>query len=119
MRAITVEMPYISNLSVNHYLGRRKGGGYYVKPEIKAWKEELGWKIKTRHIEDWKLPLTVRCSGRFKDLRSTADLSNISKCTLDAIEDCTGVNDRFMRWEDGEISYGEPPQLLIGIRESE
>ncbi len=36
-----IKMPYINDLSVNHYLGRRRDGGYYVKPEVKNWKEEL------------------------------------------------------------------------------
>ena len=80
--------------------------------------EDLGWVIKTAHVEDWKLPLQVTCSGRFKDKRSTPDLSNLSKCTLDAIEECTGVNDRDMRWHDGDITYGDDPRLFITIEEA-
>jgi len=118
MRECKVIMPYIANLSVNHYLGRRKGGGYYVKPEVKEWKEQLGWLIKAEHIEEWALPLTVICDGKFKDLRSTPDLSNLSKIILDAIEDVSGVNDRDMRWMDGDVTKSdEEPELLITIRE--
>lgn len=104
-RGLTFSMPYIKDLSVNHYLGRRKGGRYYVKQEVKEWMEELGWKIKLAHIEDWRLPLQVTCFGMFKDKRSTPDLSNLSKVTLDAIEEVTGINDRDMRWHDGDIKH--------------
>ena len=118
MRSMTVAMPYPGAvISVNHYLGRRKNSyGTYVKSEAKAWADELGWKIKTAHLEEWSLPLTVRCDGRFKDLRSTPDLSNLSKVTLDAIEECTGINDQNYRWQDGDITCGEPT-LWITITE--
>ncbi len=113
MRSITVEMPYIgASLSVNHYKFR----GRFTKPETKEWMDSLGWLIKSAHIEEWKLPITVRCSGRFKDLRGTPDLSNLSKVILDAIEETTGVNDRNYRWQDGDITYGEPT-LTIAITE--
>jgi len=104
MNSITVEMPYIGKeLSVNHYKF-----GYFTKREVKYWMSELGWKIKLAHIEDWRLPLIVQCSGQFKDKRSQPDLSNLSKVILDAIEETTGVNDRDMRWRDGSVTYGEP-----------
>ena len=80
--------------------------------------EELGWNLKSYHIDEWSLPLKVTCSGRFKDLRSTPDLSNLSKVILDAIEDTTGINDRDMRWHDGDITHGEP-MLFIEIEEME
>ncbi len=118
MRSIAVEIEYIGScLSVNHY----KYQGRFTKPETKAWMDYLGWLIKPAHIEEWKLPLTVRCDGTFKDLRSTPDLSNLSKVILDAIEECTGVNDRDMRWQDGDITYigkwALDPMLEITIME--
>ena len=116
---IVVQMPYIKDLSVNHYLGRRKDGGYYVKGDVKIWKEELGWKIKQYHIEDWKLPLTVKCSGRFKDKRSQPDLHNCSKVILDSIEEVTGINDRYMKWECGTNEIDLRVGLLITIGERE
>ena len=101
MNSITVEMPYIGKeLSVNHYKF-----GYFTKTIVKVWMADLGWQIKTAHIEDWKLPLIVQCSGQFKDKRSQPDLSNLSKVILDAIEETTGVNDRDMRWRDGRVTY--------------
>ena len=44
------------------------------------------------------------------------DLSNISKCCLDSLEETTGINDRDMRWVDGDVTYGEP-MLFIEIKE--
>jgi len=112
-RTITIEMQYIGAvLSVNHYKFR-----YYTKPETKAWMEALGWQIKGAHIEDWKLPLTVRCDGRFTNKRSQPDLSNLSKVVLDAIQEATGVDDRDMRWQDGNVTYGTPT-LFITISET-
>lgn len=122
MRSIIVEMFYPGAvISCNHYLGRRKKhSGFYVREEAQAWKDELGWQIKTSHIEEWKLPLTVTCDGQFKDKRSQPDLSNLSKVVLDAIEETTGVNDVNYRWRDGDITIDKTadPILLITIEEA-
>jgi len=119
MRTVTIKMPYVGAcLSVNHYLGRRKNSyGFYVKSETRAWMDEFGWKLKSSHIEDWKLPLTVLCSGSFKDKRSIPDLSNLSKVVLDEIEEITGINDQHYRWRDGSISISDEPTLTITITE--
>ena len=112
-KALAIELPYIgANLSVNHYKF-----GYYTKRETREWMEMLGWFIKPHHIDEWDLPLTVRVSGYFKDKRSTPDLSNLSKVILDAIEDTTGVNDKHMRWQDGEVGQSDEPYLKIEIME--
>ncbi len=118
----TIKIDYIGSvISCNHYLGRRRDGGTYVKPEAQSWMDELGWLIKHLHIEDWGLPLDVTCSGTFKDMRSVPDLSNLSKVTLDAIENVTKVNDQNYRWHDGEIHVDGKcePYLLITIREND
>jgi len=107
-------------ISVNHYRGRTRDGGEYVKSEAREWMDELGWCIKPAHIEDWKRPLSVTCNGMFRNKAAQPDLSNLSKCTLDAIEDVTGVNDREMRWHDGAVIYkaDEAPLLRIRIEEA-
>ena len=113
-RKCTVMIDYPGDvISVNHYQYKN----FHIKKEAKAWMDELGWLLKKHHLEDWKLPLRVECSGKFKNKRHQPDLSNLSKCSLDAIEEATGVNDRDMRWVDGEVSYGEPPTLLFEISE--
>ena len=119
MKSVTIRMPYLGKiLSVNHYKF-----GYFTRPEVKAWMEELGWLIKGHHIEEWKIPLKVTCDGVFKDKRSQPDLSNLSKVILDAIEETTGINDRDMRWCDGGVAYCDDspdykePILLVTIEE--
>ncbi len=120
---VTIDYPG-SCISVNHYLGRRKGGGYYVKQEAKNWMEEFMWLLKPLHLEDYKLPLEVTCSGWFKDERSAPDLSNLSKIIMDSIEELTGINDKDFRWHDGQRVLmahrkAPPPYLLIQVKESE
>ena len=114
MRTAVIEILYPGSIiSVNHYKYK-----YYTKKGARDFMEELGWLVKPHHIEEWKLPITVRCSGFFTDKRSTPDLSNLSKCILDSLEEVSGVNDRFMRWQDGDINYTEDdPKLVIEIKE--
>ena len=117
MRDIKLEMDYIgADLSVNHYKGRRRDGGEYVKKPVAKWMEDLGWILKSSHLEDWKLPLTVRCDIVQADKR-TRDISNFSKVCLDSIEEYTGINDTNYRWVDGEIFYSEHAELILTITE--
>ena len=106
-------------ISVNHYLGRRKNGGYYVKPETKLWKEEFQWLLKKCYLEDFKLPLEIKCSGYFTDERAAPDLSNLSKVIMDSVAELIKVNDKDFRWHDGErlVGYKEP-FLLIAFTDS-
>lgn len=117
MRTESVEITYAGAvLSVNHY---KYAGGIYTTKEARAWKYAIGWQIKGFHIEEWKLPVRVRCDGRFIDRRHQPDLHNLSKTILDAIEDTTGINDRNLRWEDGEPTYGQPPILTLTFTEAD
>ena len=106
-----------SVISVNHY---RYHGGYHLKTEALDFMDELGWLVKIRHIEDWVLPINVTCHGKFTDNRSVPDLSNLSKICLDTIQNVTGINDRHMRWHDGEsrVVQGCQPMLKIVLEES-
>ena len=120
MRCDAIKIWYPGDcISVNHYLGRRRDGGVYVKQETKDWKEEFQWLLKCCHLEDYRLPLHVTCSGYFKDARSQADLSNLSKVILDSIEELIGVNDSNYRWHDGDLHFGyKDPYLLITLEET-
>ncbi len=120
MRREQIKMPYIgSSLSVNHRLGKRRDGGYYIKPEVKEWEEEYMWLLKKLHLEDWALPLEVTCSATFTSEHRACDLVNFQKCVLDPIQKVSGVNDKNMRWRDGErkIDKKQSPHLLITISE--
>jgi len=111
-RKVQIVTDYFGDLSVNHYKYK-----YYTKREVAAWMQELGWLIKPLDLKEWRLPITVRCDGRFKDKRSCPDISNLAKVCLDAIEAGSGVNDKYFRWQDGDLTYGEPPVLWITLIE--
>jgi hypothetical protein len=120
MRREVIRMEYLGScISVNHYLGRRKDGGYYVKEDTRIWKTELGWLLKKLHLEDWQPPLEVTCSATFHSEHRACDLSNFSKIINDTIEDTTGINDKFIHWHDGTrtINPKEDPHLIITISE--
>ena len=118
MREVKISMRYPGSvISVNHY----KYKGRYTKREARDFMEALGWMVKPHHLEEWRLPLSVRCDGVFRDKRSCPDLSNLAKICLDAIEDTCGVNDQNYRWQDGDILIrkDEKPTLLITIKEND
>ena len=121
VRTITVGMEYIGAvLSVNHYMGRTPDGSQYVKKEARQWMSDLGWLIKTAHIEDWKQPITVHLEGHFRDARSCPDLHNLLKCVCDGIQELTGLNDRGFQTATGEpeIDGNEEAELFITITEA-
>jgi len=119
MRIEAIQVPYVKDLSVNHYLGRRKGSGYYVKPSVVRWKEEFGWLLKKLELDTWELPLSITCNATFKDGRSACDLSNLSKVICDTIQSVSGIDDKNFRWHDGkrDIIRGCDPYLLIVVKE--
>ena len=123
MKRDSIQISYPGDcISVNHYLGRRKDGGYYVKQETKNWITEFQWLLKKCHLEDYKLPLEVTCSGWFKDERSAPDVHNLLKVIADAIQELTGIDDKNYLMYAGNrniIGKKEPPYLLITIKESD
>jgi len=118
-RKAVIQIDYPGSvISVNHYKGRRRDGGTYVKAEALAWQVELGWTVKELQLDDWKLPLHITCDGFFKDARSAPDISNLSKVINDSIEAVCKHNDRDFRWHDGDRNLAEPePYLIITIEE--
>ena len=96
-QAITIKMPYIPGLSVNHY---KYSGGKYTKPEVKDWMLELQGALLTMiRPKDKFLNPMVSISGTFKNKRSMPDLHNLLKIVLDSVEKTTGINDRDIRTE--------------------
>lgn len=114
-RHTVIKMPYIKNLSVNHY---KFNGGKFTKPEVKEWMNDLVVLIKNCHVTDWKLPLKVTISGTFKDGR-IPDTHNILKIICDSVEDATGLNDKFYSTETTQpvIDKKQEPNLVIRIEE--
>ena len=116
MNTITIGMPLIKDLSCNHYKGRRRDGGEFVKKPIKDWQETLGWLLKPYHLEDWNLPLTVRCDV-VQDDKRVRDVHNYFKVVCDAIEELLGINDTNYKTEAGVPTFGEHAELVITIKE--
>lgn len=117
MKEVKIEIDYPGSIiSVNHY----KFKGRYTKKEALDWMDELGWVVKPLHLEEWKLPLTVRCDGHFRDKRSCPDLHNLMKVICDSIEWATGINDRYFRTETGDavVDKTKEPTLTITIKEA-
>jgi len=115
-REAVVEISYIGKvITKNHY---KYKGGIYTRPEATAWGAELGWTVKELSLDEWKLPLKITVSGRFKDKRSEPDLQNTFELISDSIEDACGVNDKHYRFNSGTVEYGDPPVLWIKIEEN-
>ena len=115
-RQTTIKMPYIKNLSVNHY---KFSGGKYTRPEVAEWKNDLVLEIKRCGIQDWQSPLKLTISGYFKDLRSTPDVHNLIKIIADCVQAATGLNDRYYDVETKApvCVKGQDPHLIITVSE--
>ncbi len=99
---VIIPMPYISNLSVNHY---KYAGGRFTKPEIKAWMSTLMNSIQAetmfKDLSGFKLSVDIQ--GKFQNKRVCPDLHNLEKVILDSVEKATAINDKFIA-----VSCGVP-----------
>ena len=111
----TVNMEYFTELSVNRY---KYFGSTRTKREVRQWMEDLSKALSDmgnyQNIYWQEYSITVRIDGFFKDKRAP-DLSNLAKVTMDAIEDCTLVNDKLYSLETGVPEIGEP-KLIITVK---
>lgn len=119
MKEVLVSMPYIGAvLSVNHFKIR----GRFTRRETKDWMMVLSERIRMQSYKQykrqkWQTPLEVIVSARFENKRSSPDLHNLAKVILDSVEAATGVNDKEIRYRDGNVIYGKDPELYITVRE--
>ena len=111
-----VYMDVITHLSVNHY--KFQSGN--TRPEIVLWKSQVTWAIRrlaTVEIFDFtNCAITVRLDGLFSKINSkTIDIHNALKPVCDAVQDATGINDKFYATECGVPEIGEP-KLIITVK---
>ncbi len=113
-RIATIKMLYIGNvLSVNHY----KHQGKYTKLEAKEWSNDLVHEIKSCKIDDWHQPLMVKIAGFYKNARETPDTHNLIKIICDAIQEATGLNDKYYKTETEAPKISKEPHILVTISE--
>ena len=114
-RHTVIKMPYISNLSVNHY---KFNGGKFTKPEVKEWMKDLVAEIQCCHVTDWKSPLKVTITVTFKDNR-ICDCHNLLKIICDSVEAATGLNDKYYSTETCQpiVDKKQSPNVIILISE--
>lgn len=94
-------MAYFGELSVNRYkIGRTK----FTSPKVKKWMAVLASVIRG-FSEDLELPITIKLAGNFKDERYP-DLSNLHKVIGDAVEMGLGINDKYYKFVDGDVTLG-------------
>lgn len=96
-----IVMMYWGGLSVNRYkIGKTK----CTDPKVKKWMSILAQVIKG-YSSELQPPITIKLSGRFRDERYP-DLSNLHKVIGDAVQMGLGINDKFYRFVDGEVTTG-------------
>lgn len=116
---VEVKMPYIGScLSVNHYQGRRRGGGTFIKPETKEWMGLLTslmrQKMKNKTFEK---PVYITVRYTFKDRRCSCDPNNLHKVIADALQPVFG-NDKDFCFIDTPPVYnkGCDPVIVVSVR---
>lgn len=80
-------------ISVNAMYGKRKGGGRYLTPEARAWRDLVWLAFRMQGSNPFtadQLPLQLHCT--FYGVRADAD--NLLKLTVDGIKAALDIDDR-------------------------
>lgn len=88
MRAAQPEVQFSVPLtppSVNHYLGRRRGGGAFITPEAKAFKEAVALYARGQRVAG---PSYGVEAAFFYPTHVHPDLDNLGKLLLDSLQSC-------------------------------
>ena len=123
METVEVMMPYIGNcLSVNHYMGRRKDGGTYLKKETKEWMGLLTMLMRDRMAgKEPTKPIYISVWYQFKDRRSACDPNNLHKVIADALQPVLG-NDKDFSFIDHPIIYEKDKDpsiwIFVGVKDA-
>jgi Holliday junction resolvase RusA-like endonuclease len=102
MPAITVTMPWIANLSVNHAYLQAASGRKYMRPEVRQWQAALCCAIRAqlprvRPTADDRITVTVSQHTARK-----TDGDNMFKIPVDAVKMALGVDDREFHTVSGD-----------------
>jgi len=110
-----ITIGYIGNiLSDNSYKFQTRG----TKPFCKMWMRELEEKVEALNIPRAS-EYIIKIEGHFTDQRRP-DLANLHKVIGDAIKKGLLVDDKFFRFQDGQVKLGfiDPElEIIIEVRD--
>ncbi len=117
-RHATIKINYPGSIITENHAFGRNGKNTYMKPEARDWQNDLIFLLSKCEVKDWKLPLKVKISGVFKNLRESPDTQNM-KIVYDSIKKVIGIDDKFYHTETEPpvINKSVSPYLLITISE--
>ena len=107
--------------SINHYYGRRRGGGMYIKANGNDYREVVNNIVREHRprIYMFSDPLKVIIAAERPDKRRR-DIDNIQKCALDALEkagvylnDCL-IHDLRTYWAGFDPPFG---RVVVTLQE--
>lgn len=100
METIKLTLPYPP--TINHYYGNRKGGGKYIKPKGRAFREKVRYAVLMNRMGMVLLPLEMPISmsvGVYPPDNRKRDLDNVIKALQDSLQLADVYKD------DCQISY--------------
>ena len=83
MAKLKLILPYPP--TINHYYGRQRGGGVYIKPKGEIYRKLVWLYCVAEEVTPLEGPLKAVIAADKPDNRKR-DLDNIQKCLLDALE---------------------------------
>lgn len=118
--AITIEMPYERDLSINHMYAQGRGGRRFLKPHVRAWRRMLAWQCRRYyHQVQQVMPcnLIVGWTVYAPDDWRVRDADNYAKAIFDGIRDGFDVDDS--RFRIGDVPTVEPssePRIVVRVQ---
>lgn len=121
MAKFSLTLPYQTDLTDNHRLGRGRGGRTFLKKSVKEWQSHLA--IRARNALNFKNlvltpPVTIRISY-FLPIGCTADVANFHKTIGDGLKRGVDIDDRYFRFVDEKVEYVKRSEARFVLRVSD
>lgn len=122
-KPIHVTADWMPNLTVNHRYGKTRGGGLYLKPEVRSWMAELAWSVRGELVDSRGIAREFAPSQRFRICvdyylpSSGGDADNYLKSIWDALKVGLRVDDKYFEVGQGKVERGkhDRPRFEITI----
>lgn len=122
---ITLDLPYLTNASVNSYLGRNRFGGVYMKDDVKVWGQILvnainrvlpmGYNPEQLMAIPFHLDVEVKFPKKFG--KRSGDAPNYDKVPRDFVAAGLGVDDVGTTGEpSATYGHGKEARIILHIR---